>query len=249
MTFKILLCGDDCVDVYQYGHVERLSPEAPVPIVKLDHFKKIAGMAGNVKRNLQALNCAVDYKHTDTNVKTRMLDIKSYQHMLRIDDDKNCQPLVANFALTAYDAIVISDYCKGTITYEFVEQLRREFAGPIFVDTKKKDLKRFDGCFVKINDFEYTTITSEPTDLIVTRGADGCTFHGKTYPTEQVEVVDVCGAGDTFLATLCYFYLKTQNIDSAIMSANRAASVTVKHLGVYAPSLNEFENEQTKQKP
>ena len=241
MTFKILLCGDDCVDVYQYGHVERLSPEAPVPIVKLDHYKKIAGMAGNVKRNLQALNCLVDYKHTDTNVKTRMLDIKSYQHMLRIDDDKDCKPLTADFDLSVYDAVVISDYCKGTITYEFVEEIRRKFTGPIFVDTKKKDLKRFEGCFVKINDFEFSTVTSAPTDLIVTRGADGCTFRDQTYPTEEVEVVDVCGAGDTFLATLCYFYLKTQNIESAIMAANRAAAVTVKHLGVYAPTLNEFE--------
>lgn len=161
--------------------------------------------------------------------------------MLRIDDDKDCKPLTADFDASVYDAVVISDYCKGTITYEFVEEIRRKFTGPIFVDTKKKDLKRFEGCFVKINDFEFSTITSAPTDLIVTRGADGCTFRDQTYPTEEVEVVDVCGAGDTFLATLCYFYLKTQNIESAIMAANRAASVTVKHLGVYAPTLNEFE--------
>ncbi len=241
MAFKILLCGDDCVDVYQYGHVERLSPEAPVPVVKLDHYKKIAGMAGNVKRNLQALNCQVDYRHTDTNVKTRMLDIKSFQHMIRIDDDKNCSPLTVNFDVSKYDAIVISDYCKGTITYEFVEEVRQQFKGPIFVDTKKKDLKRFEGCFVKINDFEYSTTTSVPSDIIVTMGKEGCLYRGKMYPAPQVEVVDVCGAGDTFLATLCYFYLKTTDIEQAIMYANRAAAVTVQHLGVYAPSLSEFE--------
>ena len=241
MSFRILLCGDDCVDVYQYGHVERLSPEAPVPIVKLDHYKKIAGMAGNVKRNLQALNCVVDYRHTDTNVKTRMLDIKSYQHMLRIDEDKDCRPLKVDFDYSKYDAIVISDYCKGTITYEFVEEVRRQYTGPIFVDTKKKDLKRFEGCFVKINDFEHSTTTSTPTDIIVTMGKDGCLFHGKMYPAPEVEVVDVCGAGDTFLATLCYFYLKTNSIEDAIMYANRAAAVAVQHLGVYAPSLHEFE--------
>ncbi len=244
MTFKILLCGDDCVDVYQYGHVERLSPEAPVPIVKLDHYKKVAGMAGNVKRNLQALNCVVDYKHTDTNIKTRMLDIKSYQHMLRIDDDKECTPLELNFELSKYDAIVISDYCKGTITYEFVEQLRSAYTGPIFVDTKKKDLKRFEGCFVKINDFEFSTTTSVPTDIIVTLGKDGCSYKGNVYPAPSVEVVDVCGAGDTFLSSLCYFYLLTNNIEEAIMQANRAAAITVKHLGVYAPSQYEFNNDQ-----
>jgi bifunctional ADP-heptose synthase (sugar kinase/adenylyltransferase) len=241
MNFRILLCGDDCVDIYQYGHVERLSPEAPVPIVKLDHYQKIPGMAGNVKRNLQALNCVVDYRHTDTNVKTRMLDIKSHQHMLRIDDDKNCTALKVDTDLSLYDAIVVSDYCKGTITYEFVEQLRHQYSGPIFVDTKKKDLKRFEGCYVKINDLEHSTTTSVPMDIIITMGKDGCLYKEKMYPAPIVEVVDVCGAGDTFLATLCYFYLLTNNIEHAIMYANRAAAVTVQHLGVYAPTLPEFD--------
>ena len=240
MSFRILLCGDDCVDIYQYGHVERLSPEAPVPIVKLDYYQKIPGMAGNVKRNLQALYCTVDYRHTDTNVKTRMLDIKSHQHMLRIDDDKKCTALDVDFDYTLYDAIVVSDYCKGTITYEFIEEIRQQYQGLIFVDTKKKDLKRLNGCIVKVNDFEYSTTTSLPDDIIVTMGKNGCLYKEKIYPAPEVEVVDVCGAGDTFLATLCYFYLKTNNIEDAIMYANRAASVTVQHLGVYAPSLPEF---------
>ena len=238
--FKVLLIGDNCIDEYQYGYVERISPEAPVPVVKLSHYEKIPGMAGNVKKNLQTLGCQVDYKYTDTSIKTRMLDVKSYQHMLRIDDDKDCKPLNANFDLENYDAVVISDYCKGTITYEFVEAIRQQYTGPIFVDTKKKDLKRFEGCFVKINDIEFESIISAPSDLIVTKGADGCTYHGKTFPTENVEVVDVCGAGDTFLATLCYFYLKTNSIEDAIVYANRAAAITVKHLGVYAPSISEF---------
>ncbi len=243
MAFKILLCGDDCVDVYQYGHVNRLSPEAPVPVVKLDNYKKIAGMAGNVKKNLQQLNCIVDYRYTDTSIKTRLIDIKSGQHMLRIDEDKDCKPLTVNFNLTDYDAVVVSDYCKGTITYEFVEQLRQQYSGPIFVDTKKKDLARFQGCFVKINEQEFNTTTSVPQDIIVTLGAEGARYQDKIYPSPKVEVVDVCGAGDTFLATLCAVYLKTQNIEHAIMSANRAAAVTVKHLGVYAPTEHEFKND------
>jgi bifunctional ADP-heptose synthase (sugar kinase/adenylyltransferase) len=170
-----------------------------------------------------------------------MLDIKSHQHMLRIDDDKNCKALKVDADLSLYDAIVVSDYCKGTITYEFVEELRQQYSGPIFVDTKKKDLKRFEGCFVKINDFEHSTTTSLPKDIIITMGKDGCLYKEKMYPAPLVEVVDVCGAGDTFLATLCYFYLMTNNIEDAIMYANRAAAVTVQHLGVYAPTLPEFD--------
>ena len=30
--FKILLVGDNCKDIYQYGTIDRLSPEAPVPV-------------------------------------------------------------------------------------------------------------------------------------------------------------------------------------------------------------------------
>jgi sugar/nucleoside kinase (ribokinase family) len=57
-----------------------------------------------------------------------------------------------------------------------------------------------------------------------------------------VGVVDVCGAGDTFIASLAYFYLATKNIDMAIRKAITAASITVQHMGVYAPSLEEIEN-------
>lgn len=240
MTFKILLCGDDCLDIYQYGHVERLSPEAPVPVFKLDYYEKIAGMAGNVKNNLKKLNCIVDYKHTDTNIKTRMIDLKSGQHILRIDDDKNCRPLILNTDFDTYDAIVISDYIKGTISYELIEQIKQQYMGPIFVDTKKKDLARFEGCYVKINEYEHLTTTSLPTDTIVTLGKNGASYKGNIYPAPKVEVVDVCGAGDTFLATLCYQFLKTNDISYAIIQANRAASITVQHLGVYAPAEFEF---------
>ena len=65
-------------------------------------------------------------------------------------------------------------------------------------------------------------------------------YRDKTYPGQQVEVVDVCGAGDTFLSALCYQYLLTTNIEDAILVANKAASVTVQHQGVYAPKIYEF---------
>ena len=35
--FKVLLIGDDCVDVYRYGTIDRISPEAPVPIFNFSH--------------------------------------------------------------------------------------------------------------------------------------------------------------------------------------------------------------------
>ena len=64
--FNILLVGDDCVDVYQYGTVDRISPEAPVPIFKYSHEERKPGMAGNVACNLEALGCRVNYLHGKT---------------------------------------------------------------------------------------------------------------------------------------------------------------------------------------
>ena len=49
-----------------------------------------------------------------------------------------------------------------------------------------------------------------------------------------MEVTDVCGAGDTFLAALTWAYLRTKDIPTAINFANKCASITVQHIGVYA---------------
>ena len=62
------------------------------------------------------------------------------------------------------------------------------------------------------------------------------------YPP-KVNVHDVCGAGDTFLAALCYGYTIYQCIPDAIEFAMKAAAESVKHFGVYAPTLKEIENE------
>ena len=51
--FRILLIGDDCQDVYQYGIIDRLSPEAPVPVFIPGKKETKPGMAGNVAKNLE----------------------------------------------------------------------------------------------------------------------------------------------------------------------------------------------------
>jgi bifunctional ADP-heptose synthase (sugar kinase/adenylyltransferase) len=242
--FKILLIGDNCADIYLYGTVDRISPEAPVPVFKFSHEEMRPGMGGNVLKNLEALGCDVQFLHNETSVKTRFIDIRSRQHIVRLDDDKTCTPLtIDSLVPSLYDAIVISDYNKGTVTYELVEELRKEFKGPIFVDTKKHDLKRFEGCIVKINQHEFSNLTSQPsedTDLIVTYSGDGVVWGVHAFAAKAVEVADVCGAGDTFLSALCYQYLNTNDVATAIQFAIKASAVTVQHLGCYAPTLKEI---------
>lgn len=66
-------------------------------------------------------------------------------------------------------------------------------------------------------------------------------YNNKVFPTtSSVDVIDVTGAGDTFLSALAYQFLYTNNIEHAIEFANRASSITVQHLGVYAPTLDEI---------
>ncbi len=52
---RILVLGDVMLDRYLYGEVERISPEAPVPVVRLRRSVAMLGGAGNVARNISAL--------------------------------------------------------------------------------------------------------------------------------------------------------------------------------------------------
>jgi bifunctional ADP-heptose synthase (sugar kinase/adenylyltransferase) len=238
---KIVLIGDNCIDEYQYGTVDRLSPEAPVPVFKNQHLETKPGMAANVQANLEALGCRVTAYLGIPSVKTRLIDSRSNQHIVRIDLDRDNDPLViADLDLSNYDAVVISDYNKGFVTYELVEQIIAMSSIPVFVDTKKIDLARFQGAIVKINSSENSSARTFPTELIVTMGKHGAQYQGRHYPAVDIDVVDVCGAGDTFLAALVYGYLVEGNMSTAIEFAVQAGAVTVKHMGVYAPTLEEI---------
>lgn len=245
--FKILLIGDDCLDVYQFGTVDRISPEAPVPVFKMGHKEERPGMARNVKVNLEELGCDVTYLPGRTSVKTRLIDSRSKQQICRIDDDAISRPISFETEIpNIYDAIVISDYNKGSISYELVEEIivaSYNLKIPVFIDTKKHDLERFQGAWVKINEHEYSQIKSECTGLIVTKGSKGAKvlYHDIDLPAVPVEVVDVTGAGDTFLASFVFSYLYNNgDLNKSIEFAIKASSITVQHLGCYAPNLKEL---------
>jgi len=243
-SYNVLLIGDSCTDIYNIGTVDRLSPEAPVPVVKIVETFSLPGMSANVHRNLVNLNIEADFVHNGTSItKTRFIDKRSGQHLLRVDDEDNVVQWSGKLpnSLDSYDAIVISDYDKGFLTYEHIESLI-ESSIPVFIDTKKTDLERFQGAWVKVNELEYSRLKSECSGLIVTLGDRGAKVphHDIECPTKAVEVMDVCGCGDTFLAALTAQYLFTKDIEKAIIFANIAAGITVQHRGNYAPSYDEI---------
>ena len=72
--------------------------------------------------------------------------------------------------------------------------------------------------------------------LIVTLGDRGCMYHKEGgfhyYDADSVDVFDLAGAGDTFLAALIAKYLETNNMDDAIKYANKKSAEVVQKKGV-----------------
>jgi D-beta-D-heptose 7-phosphate kinase/D-beta-D-heptose 1-phosphate adenosyltransferase len=242
--FKILLIGDNCNDEYHFGDVDRISPEAPVPVFKYRYAVNRPGMAANVAANLKALGCAVDFHRTQLNRKIRLIDQKSKYHIARIDYDIDCEPVYIDSTKTNYDAVVISDYDKGTVTYDVIDKVQTYFTCPIFLDTKKTNAEKFDKCFLKINLREFKDLKSYSRHMIITKGEQPVEYNNNCisehYEVPNVGVHDVCGAGDTFLAALTYEYLRSNNMSDAIRFAIRASNVTIQYLGTHAPTLEEI---------
>lgn len=119
---RVLVVGDIMLDQFTYGETDRLSPEAPVPILKVTHEKRMLGGAGNVAANLRALGCQVsmlsivgeDANGQEVNrmleeigVTNALLSIPDYttivktryitggNHLLRVDREKNAPHLGA----------------------------------------------------------------------------------------------------------------------------------------------------------
>jgi rfaE bifunctional protein kinase chain/domain len=57
---RVLVAGDVMLDRYWFGEVSRISPEAPVPVVKIEHMEERPGGAANVARNVAALEAKVE---------------------------------------------------------------------------------------------------------------------------------------------------------------------------------------------
>ena len=58
---RVLCIGDVMLDHYVYGEVERVSPEAPIPVLCIEHETRTLGGAGNVLRNLRALGATASF--------------------------------------------------------------------------------------------------------------------------------------------------------------------------------------------
>jgi D-beta-D-heptose 7-phosphate kinase/D-beta-D-heptose 1-phosphate adenosyltransferase len=235
---RILVIGDVCIDEYRYGEIRRVNPESSAPLLNFEKSEEKMGMAFNVAQNLKALGANVTLSVSEEiSRKIRYIDRRTGEHLLRVDHDVRAKPYKVG-SKYMFDAIVISDYDKGFITDEVIWKFRQKFRGPIYMDTKKHNLADFPGVYIKINQRELYESTSipEPDKLIVTYGAKGCGYKESLYPAKVIEVVDVCGAGDVFLAAMVFKHMETGDMSIALPFANEKAAISCQSIGAVCVS-------------
>lgn len=254
---KILVIGEICIDEYVYGTCDRVCPEAAAMCFKRSSKpnKQNYGMAGNVFENIKSIapglqvGLLTNNKSVQPIIKRRFIDSKYNTIVFREDiNDQTEQIRLSNYQLNNYDIIVISDYDKGYIAYDDYKNIRQlADKSKIFVDTKKSIddniINNVD--YIKINNKEYLNNklflenSRDRCSLIITNGQDGATLidrgNQKCFSTVPIDVRDVCGAGDTFLAGLVVKYAETQNIENSIVYANIMAGQVVQKFGVTVP--------------
>lgn len=198
-----------------------------------------------------------------TTIKTRLVG-DSGQHLLRWDRETKYTGKEAlkrlSESLSNNDIVVISDYNKGTVTEETVEELLGTADIKVFVDPKQ-DASYYDGAFlVKPNMKEYEEWNGKYnkthaleymrdhnwTWLVVTDGANGIHVLNKDseyhYFKEDIkEVSDVTGAGDIVLAVIVYAYNKGLSIPYACELASYAATRSVEKRGVVPVTLDDLD--------
>ena len=161
---KIVVIGETCIDKFIYCKINRLSPEAPVPILQPMYTKQNAGMSGNTMANLKALSPEHKLLHfcnLSQVTKTRYVEKKTNHMFLRVDEgDDKIDPFewsddYIHFIKDA-DLVIVSDYNKGYLSDYDLEKIA--FHSKISIlDSKRKltnhIIKHFD--FVKLNEGEW----------------------------------------------------------------------------------------------
>ncbi len=169
------------------------------------------------------------------------------------------------------DAIIVSDYAKGTITKTLMEKLILLCRGKnkiIVVDPKPKHRDFYKNATLITPNHkeahEMANIAEDAEDadiemigkrlleemnstILITRGEKGMSLFEKNgkitnIPTFAKEVYDIVGAGDTSVATVALALASGANFEEAAIIANHAAGITVGKVGTSTVSIDELRN-------
>lgn len=295
MNKRVLIIGDVMTDRYVWGEVRRISPEAPVPVLRGTSEKIFPGGAANVAHCISHItretcvlatgNISVDFGQHDgehnPKVKYKILASQSGKfiekvrylsgsnHILRLDWDYDCVPADVSVFLKEVgaeaknsDYVVISDYNKGTIfnagrIISEVNASKRR----IYLDPKNWSKGKYQNIFMikpNLSELEeYAGHQIDPNDitLLSTICATICCDENINYVlvtlnkygsiifdadglvsqqiAPKIEVFDVTGAGDTFIAAFAYMYEETGDISRSHAFASEMSIKTVSKIGSY----------------
>jgi D-beta-D-heptose 7-phosphate kinase/D-beta-D-heptose 1-phosphate adenosyltransferase len=305
---NLLVVGDLMLDRFIWGNVERLSPEAPVPVLRVVSEKSSLGGAANVIHNIRSLGgqvtaCGIVGKDEagkriisalgkigastsgviadagfQTIEKSRIIASPHHQQIVRLDREnhqsirettlKRLRDFIAAKA-PRFNAIVISDYGKGTIHKDFLDWLA-DTAGRqkliCVVDPKKENYDRYRfptlitpnkseaGEASGIDILDERSLLAAGKKLVrkwradavlITRGAEGMSlfrrrFPVKHFPTEPRGVFDVTGAGDTVVAVCALAIASGAGFPEAAVLANIAAGFVGDEIGTVAVPIEKL---------
>ena len=241
---RVLVIGDVIVDKYIFGTSNRLSPEAPVPVVSQERIVESIGGAGLVYENLKNLGVDVElFNYAGPNsIKTRVICDGHY--VTRVDDDHHANgdeilEKIKQSDFSTYDYVILSDYNKGVLdqAYKIIKHINK-FKCKVIVDPKREASHYKGAWLIKPNEKESKQFFSDwDNNIITTRAGESviAKIEGKEYevPVEIVEVSDVTGAGDCFLAAFVYALINEYDYKKCIELAVRGSTESVKHVGTY----------------
>lgn len=199
---RIAVIGDIMVDRYVFGSVERISPEAPVPVNKVDRISSVLGGAANVAANLAHLDCHV------------------YLAGL-IGDDENAALLRSLLAEAHIDGtgLIVRKHHMTTTKVRVLgsrqQMVRLDFEEAVPFETVEEDAlaawldqriaQGLDGLI--LSDYKKGVLTSRMSQLVIERankagipilvdpkGSDWCKYNGADFVTPNIkELSDCCG--------------------------------------------------------
>ncbi len=147
---KIAVVGDVILDKYTFGKVERISPEAPIPVLRAEKSSYLPGGAGNVAANLAKLGARVELFGvcgSDRNKKILENELKKFKILPRLITDRN-RPTILK------ERIIASSQQLLRVDYENSSKI-----GKAVIDSFKRKFNSYD--LVVVSDYAKGFITSQ----------------------------------------------------------------------------------------
>lgn len=218
---RIAVVGDFITDRYIFGEVTRISPEAPVPVLKVTDVRANPGGAGNVVENLSGLGCQVSSFYNDKNIPVKTRVMSGNHHLLRMDEESGPQwmdpddldiGLFYGIDNNKFSCVILSDYGKGTVSKKVANKVIKLCTIkniPVVVDTKSQHDIFFGASIIKSNLGEWHSFLAHHgkfhnashfiqlmnvENMVITEGANGIWYHDQDYNITNIPGIetDIC---------------------------------------------------------